>query len=381
MRIAIYGTGNRSRIFVQEIKDVDYCEVTYFVESKRTKEEFIGKPVIEAGYLDFNDFNYLIIAVEASREIIEYLKQIVPDYEQVKKKIIYEIDFYSLIPELRSRMPYNSCVLANGIKYVFSPQDRIIGESMLRTGMNFAENQIKAFFELTDKYYGKKSRNGYFLDVGANIGTTSIYVKKIINPNLKVLGIEAGKDNYTAFRMNCMANDVEDIRVVNVAVGDEIGFASFNQNINNPGGSNVSKVEGTPVATKEAVELITLDELCKREYINPESIDYLWIDVEGFEANVLKGATAILEKGIPLMQEFNPFVYEKRGLLDEYCEIMEKYYDFFIDYSQYAQGKEIKRPVSDIRELVEELRGKRMEQTDLVWVSEAKYERSNFSCG
>lgn len=368
MRIAIYGTGNRSQIFVNEIRNVDYCEIAYFVESKRTKEEFMNRPVIEAGSLNFDDFNYLVIAVEASREIVEFLRQIVPDYDKVREKIIYEIDFYSFVPELRSRMPYNSCVLTNDIKYVFSPRDRIIGESMLRTGINFAEDQIKAFFELTDKYYGKKARDGYFLDIGANIGTTSIYVKKILNPSLNIVGIEAGKDNYTAFKMNCIANDLDEIRVVNVAVGDEIGYVNFNQNIDNPGGSNVSKAENSLAKGEEIVELITLDELCKRENINPEDVDYLWIDVEGFEANVLKGASDVLKHGIPLMQEFNPFVYEERGLLDQYCEIMEKYYDFFVDYSQYAQGKEIKRPVGEIRELVEEMRVEGKEQTDLVFV-------------
>ncbi len=367
MKIAVYGTGNRAQIFVDTISKLDFGEIVYFVESKRTKEEFMDKFVVEARSLNFNDFNYLIVAVENSQPIIDYLKQILPDFEQIERKIIYEIDFYSFVPELKNRMPYSSCTLSNGIRYVFSPKDRIIGESMLRTGVNFAEEQIKAFFELTDKYYGKKDRTGYFLDVGANIGTTSIYVKKIINPNLKIVGIEAGKDNYAAFKMNCIANDLDEIRVVNVAVGDEMGYASFNQNINNPGGSNVSWTENSSPKGEEVVELITLDELCKREGINPKNLDYLWIDVEGFEANVLKGAFEVLGHRIPLMQEFNPFAYEERGLLDQYCEIMEKYYDFFVDYYQYIQGKEIKRPITEIRKLVEEMRVEGKEQTDLVF--------------
>ncbi len=257
-----------------------------------------------------------------------------------------------MIPEAHRTMPYCSCTLTNGIKYIFSSHDRIIGESMLRTGINFAENQIKAFFELTDKYYGKKARNGYFFDVGANIGTTSIYVKKELNPKLKIIGIEAGKDNYDLFRMNCIANNVEDIKVCHVAFADAAGKAFFNENTDNPGGSSVTKTNNIAGKNCETVNMITFDEFCEKETINSGQIDYIWIDVEGFEVNVLKGAATVLKNKIPMMQEFNPFVYEEKGLLNEYLSIIEGTYNYYLDYSEYIKGKELKRPVSEIRELI-----------------------------
>ena len=51
------------------------------------------------------------------------------------------------------------------------------------------------FFELSNKYYGGQNKK-YFLDIGASIGTTSIYVKKKFGKDLCVIGFEQSKEKF-----------------------------------------------------------------------------------------------------------------------------------------------------------------------------------------
>ena len=367
MRVAIYGTGKTASIILDKLRLSNALEVqiVYFVKSERTEEYYHGIKVLTALEFSPDEFDYLVIASfgRTYEEIISYLVTNRNDFDRLEKKIVSPMHFIEII---RLENPQYSIVnLPDGIKYMYSEKDCYIGGYMHIFGENFAKTQIDDFFELTRKYYGKRDRKTVFLDIGANIGTTSIYVKSK-HPELSIYGIEAGRDNYDLFKINCILNHVEDIHVFRKAISDRCGEAYFYYNEINPGGSWIE--DSNDEGGFEVIPQEDIDTFILHNSISFSDIGYVWMDVEGSEVNVLKGATRLLQEHIPMMQEFSPFTYEGRGLLDDYIGIIEDYYDSFIDYREFEQGNERCIKTKDMRYFVEDMMKSGRNQTDLFFI-------------
>lgn len=133
-----------------------------------------------------------------------------------------------------------------------------------------------------------KKESGY-LDVGTNIGYHARAVQK--QSGCDVMGFEPNPNHFVVASYNCQGLPIQ---IVNAAVGNHSGKTHIKNfvpdQIENFG--NISIVE----SGGDEVELIMLDQL------NITKCDLIKIDVEGFELQVLEGATRILEK-------FNPVVF------------------------------------------------------------------------
>lgn len=216
MKLAIYGTGEVAETFCAMLdKRNENAEIIYFIQTEKTTDLFLGKKVISLKEIRYSDFDYLVIASNVYyQEIITCLKSFDNGYEQYKSKIKKYDEWLPVKWEvIKSVMPYQSCKVCEDIVYVALSEDETIPRYMYETGRNFSDIMIDTFFRLADKYFPDLVKSGgYFLDIGANIGTTSIYVKKKINRNLQIVGFEPYKSNYDLFRVNCILNQAEDIR-------------------------------------------------------------------------------------------------------------------------------------------------------------------------
>ena len=264
--------------------------------------------------------------------------------------------------------PYKSvCTFQDGdISYIYTSADTKIGPSM-KDGYNYSGESINAFFELTERFYPTmeiQQEHGVFFDIGANIGTTSLYVKKQIGKSMRVIGFECGKTNYDIFRINCILNDAEDIVAEYAGCSNVTRKARYRYVSDNPGGSHI--VSNEDPNGMEDVTLTRLDDYCKSKGIHPNEINYIWIDVEGHEPEVLDGMRAILAiKKIPLFHEFSPKHYQTVGSLDMYCSVVSQYYRNFIDVNEYISGTEKQRSVSEIEAFAQEMIDSGKNQTDL----------------
>ncbi|MBE6838046.1 MAG: FkbM family methyltransferase [Ruminococcus sp.] len=325
MKIAIYGTGEYAHRLLNCLKSD--TEIVYFVESNPSEKYCEGKKILRADEINTDDFQYLVIAVAAHDEIVSHLNSVFDDYNNtVGKKVINFSDFICNV------LNYFECEIVStteGLQYICEKNDLAMRKAMLETGKTFSYDQIKKFFELTDRHYGKRKRNGIFLDIGANIGTTSIYVKKLINPDLRIIGFEPCKRIWKLFRANCILNDAEDIQAMNYGVGSKNGTEQFFFSIVNPGGSGLKREIDLPDREYiEDVDIIALDYYLETNNITADEIDYIWLDVEGFESEVIKGAMKTLtSKKIPFIQEFNPLDYTD---WETYEENIKSVYDNFI---------------------------------------------------
>jgi FkbM family methyltransferase len=173
------------------------------------------------------------------------------------------------------------------------------------------------------------------VDVGAHMGRYTIISSKRVGPNGKVIAIEAHPDNFEMLNRNIKLNKLTNVTPLNYAVYsketklklylpvEESGFTIYNTIM-----VNRAKPE------EKFIEVVanTLDNLLLQQQneISHADINWIKIDVEGAEFEVLKGATSILSnsKDIALLIE----VHGK----DNYKPIVEflKTYNFKIEFEK-----------------------------------------------
>jgi FkbM family methyltransferase len=120
-------------------------------------------------------------------------------------------------------------------------------------------------------------------DCGANIGFTGIFFAHCVGQQGKVIGFEALPANSQNAEENIKLNSITNYQIRNEAVGSYNGLVEF---IDYPNGS-VGRAEGMKTIV---VPVVKLDDI-----FNTEKPTFIKIDVEGYEIEVLKGATEILK--------------------------------------------------------------------------------------
>ncbi len=369
MKAAVYGTGKLAEDFLAKItEEKENIEILYFVETAPVRTKYRDKRIISALEIDYTEIDKLIIATGWSnyQEIMSYLETISNDWKRDQERIVYFRQLYS--PELyaaKKTMPYVSIKTTDNLDFIVSSRDDVIPNEMMYTKETFSKKLIDGFLSLAEKYYGdvNRCRGGYFLDLGANIGTTSIYVRKLMGSKWKVVAVEACRDNYDLLRVNCILNHMEDIQTELFALSDRNGKASLQYEAGNPGGTCV--VEDKNVVGE--VNTLRLDEYIADMKIDKKDVHYIWMDVEGFEPKVIKGGWELLNSHrIAMIHEFTPSYYEKMGTMEWYYENIGKLYDHFIDMDLYIR-KRIEKvySISEIRQFTKKMKDRGIFQTDL----------------
>ena len=126
-------------------------------------------------------------------------------------------------------------------------------------------------------------------DRGAFQCLIAMILAKFAGATGKVVAVEASPHNYEAAIRNCRLNDAGNVEVINAAVSDTSDAIEFNCR------ANGQVDDGTGAWGKIAVPSVSVDELAGR-YGPP---DVLFVDVEGFESKVLRGAADTLSRYRP----------------------------------------------------------------------------------
>jgi FkbM family methyltransferase len=130
-------------------------------------------------------------------------------------------------------------------------------------------------------------------DVGANIGYYLLLIESAVGPAGRVTCFEPDAENLRELRRNLEANRLSNVEVVAAAVGARDGAVSLRAGLN---AAVAAAHPGAPT-----VPLVRLDSAL------PARVDFLKIDVEGYEGQVLEGARRLLSTDRPnLFLEVHP---------------------------------------------------------------------------
>jgi FkbM family methyltransferase len=130
-----------------------------------------------------------------------------------------------------------------------------------------------------------------FFDIGANIGIHCLKASILVGKTGAVHAFEPLNHVYKELIFNLELNKIENVIANNVAVLNESREVSLYIN-RESALSSLGDTKRGKFTNIEKVFSITLDEYAKKSLI--ERIDFLKIDVEGFEGHVLRGAKDLI---------------------------------------------------------------------------------------
>lgn len=176
-----------------------------------------------------------------------------------------------------------------------------IGVELLITGIyerkviQFLKNHIKP--------------GDYYFDIGANIGAVGLPIVKNI-PSVNYVGFEASPEIFEYLKYNFTKNSVANFELHNYVVHENSNGPMKFYQLQNHGKGSLA-----PTFTQQfvLVNSISLDSFCNTREIT--KINWIKIDVQGFELYVFKGLQKLLldKKVENILFEFEPWEEESAG--------------------------------------------------------------------
>lgn len=190
----------------------------------------------------------------------------------------------------------------------------VLGAQLLRKG---------SYESGTDEIFRKWIKPGFtVLDVGANEGYFSIIACLLAGPEGRVVSIEPQTRSIEVMRRNLSANRIANCSIVEAALGNGDGVAdlqlmpAFN--------TGASSLVGKYRWTKQCQRVPTITGLTLLQQTGLSRFDFVKIDVEGYEPEVVEGLLPLIMSGCirHLLIDFHHSILKQRGIEPE--EIRKK---------------------------------------------------------
>ncbi len=162
-----------------------------------------------------------------------------------------------------------------------------------------------------------------YLDCGANIGNHTIYFSMIAQAK-KIYAFEGLEDTYRILKKNIELNHLEQVEAYNYVLGAYEGYAEVSSYYDdNIGGTSFVET------SDHKIKMIKID-----DFKIAEKIDFIKMDVEGFEKNVLIGMEQLLKRDHPILmiEIFDENYNEVSALLNSYGYYKVEKISNFCDY-------------------------------------------------
>ncbi len=197
---------------------------------------------------------------------------------------------------LATRHPRFGYLLAREREVIF---DRYLGEYRVRIDVLRAieREMLSNAYEtpLRESLAPQIQSGGVVLDIGANVGALSLFFAQRVGPSGRVIAFEPGFPFFERLKGNLALNGprLAHVEPHNLGLGEKEGQLFWQEDPSFPGNATLTLPTGT------AVPVTTLDLFQSRHPI--DRCDFIKIDVEGMELEVLRGAEAFVARFRPLI--------------------------------------------------------------------------------
>ncbi len=251
----------------------------------------------------------------------------------LKNISVKEFKRKKIISTWRTNNPDNILRYENGIAFNISTKKNSMSKSLI----------LQEHTESNEtKFLKKIIKPGHIvLDVGANMGWYSIHFSKWVGQSGKIFAFEPVPEIYEELTSNINLNFCQNIIVFNCALGNQNESVLFNVS-DFEGGSGASS-ENLKFGKEIKVSKRKLDDVMNEQ--NLDNIDFLKIDIEGGELNMLKGAEKLIEKYKPklLLEIVDIHCDRFQYLPEDVCNFL-----FNKGYDGFYIGNEHSKKLNDI---------------------------------
>jgi len=166
------------------------------------------------------------------------------------------------------------------------------------------------------------------VDIGANLGFYVLIEAQLVGKSGKIIAIEPSPKNVELLQKNVSANNFDDrVKIVHAAISGSSGvgklYLTKHFNLNAMSAGRLAKF--TEVLGSVDVETYRLDDLLLHQGVAKESINFIRMDVEGHEVDVIRGMAGVLQAAgnLAMLMEVHPeLIMEKYGQAG-YFEMLE----------------------------------------------------------
>lgn len=198
--------------------------------------------------------------------------------------------------------------------YVYNPHDTYIGKSLELYG-EYCEHEVQLFSQFV-----KPGMNVW--DVGANIGALTVPLAKLVGKSGSVCAFEPQPVVFHNLCTNVSINSLQQVRCLPFALASETGRLKVPlQNYSATGNFGAVSFMKLSALSEQQVEMRSPDDL---DYL--PTPDFIKVDVEGMEVQVLKGLASLIKKKPPIL-------YMENDRIELSKELIETLWDF--GYSCY----------------------------------------------
>jgi FkbM family methyltransferase len=185
---------------------------------------------------------------------------------------------------------------------------------------------------------------GIVVDVGAHYGRYTLIAAKRVGAKGKVIAIEADPNNFEMLTKNIKLNELsaENVTTLNYAASSNKSKVKLSIPEKKSGHTIYSSIIPSRSPTEKFIEINanTLDNLLLENGILVEQVNWIKIDVEGAELEVLKGATNVLAKSkdIALLIEIHN-IEDGKTLYEPIMDLLNNY-DFKKEFEKVYESGE-----------------------------------------
>lgn len=198
-----------------------------------------------------------------------------------------------------------------GIRYFVDTRDEGVGLQVFRYG-GFDIAATQEIVELLKQETGRTLRDRVFVDIGANIGTTTAVALMTYGAR-SVIAVEPAPRNLELMHLMLKVNGLEErTRTYQLALSDREGTATVAIALRHGGDDRVVTPSNRPLLKERPtvdVPMTLLDNL----QIDFGDVSVVWVDVQGHEGHVLAGALHLLQSDVPVVIEYAPRLLREAG--------------------------------------------------------------------